>query len=77
MYVSITRFLRSLLESTNLSIVFSNTLKNVLLEELAQADEHEVVKEVQVFTSPSSPPFSLSSYFICAGIFCRLLCSEL
>lgn len=30
-------------------IFFSNTLKNVLLEELAQADEHEVVKEVQEY----------------------------
>eukprot|EP01113_Clastostelium_recurvatum_P047604 TRINITY_DN851_c0_g1_i2.p1 TRINITY_DN851_c0_g1~~TRINITY_DN851_c0_g1_i2.p1 ORF type:complete len:556 (+),score=164.20 TRINITY_DN851_c0_g1_i2:96-1763(+) len=30
-------------------LFFSNTLKNILLDELAQADEHEVVKEVQEF----------------------------
>lgn len=43
--------------------VFSNTLKNVLLEELAQADEHEVVKEVQV-CSPPPPPFCHLHYLI-------------
>lgn len=47
--------------------VFSNTLKNVLLEELAQADEHEVVKEVQV-CSPPPPPFVIFTTSLCFTI---------
>jgi hypothetical protein len=36
--------------------VFTNILSNGDLERLADADEHEVVREVQVYVPPPPPP---------------------
>jgi hypothetical protein len=53
------------------SLFFTNVLKKSDIERLAEADEHDVVKEVQVrfVLRDNDQCPDLSS---CAGIFCRL-----
>lgn len=51
---------------SNYSLFFTNTLKKADIERLAEADEHDVVKEVQVswMKFPSLTNFSLAYYFL-------------